>query len=403
MDNLLALSEVIKQRRHKLGLTQKQLAEQLDVSDKAVSKWERGESLPDISLLPQIALALDVSIDYLFSGTEPLQTANAVPDSNGKNNNTAVTKELVANRINTKYVAAIICMLFAAFFCFFGQIVVLGNYISIVNWRYRPMLYSFIIVAIYFVCTYGVKKHRLVLADYTFTGHLDKVVAVSTITATGMVLVFHYITDYSLWSFLGRFMQTAAKWLGSTGTNNGIGVHFENFMLPLCFTIYFAVVVANMIISEKHPTFAPAVIVTSAVFALMTILHTVYYCFVGAVILEDKTYLYGFWLETKKVAELLQRLNTYHIIYAVVTFVIAAGFVFVLKEKPQRKIYALCALPLWLYHSISAFCFINRNFDGIGSNFAQLKAGSVMLSLALIAAVPHIVMTINGVAKSNKG
>ena len=67
MDSLPTLSSVIKDRRHKLGLTQKQLAEKLDVSDKSVSKWERGESMPDISLLSQIALVLDVSIDYLFN------------------------------------------------------------------------------------------------------------------------------------------------------------------------------------------------------------------------------------------------------------------------------------------------------------------------------------------------
>lgn len=46
-------------------LTQAQLAEQLNYSDKAVSKWERGESSPDISVLVEIADLFGVSLDYL--------------------------------------------------------------------------------------------------------------------------------------------------------------------------------------------------------------------------------------------------------------------------------------------------------------------------------------------------
>ena len=48
--------------RKEKGLTQKQLAQRLYVSDKAVSKWERGLSLPDISLLQPLAQALDLSV-----------------------------------------------------------------------------------------------------------------------------------------------------------------------------------------------------------------------------------------------------------------------------------------------------------------------------------------------------
>ena len=56
------------QLRKEKGLTQKELAEQLYVSDKAVSKWERGLSLPDISLLQPMADMLGVSVTELLSG-----------------------------------------------------------------------------------------------------------------------------------------------------------------------------------------------------------------------------------------------------------------------------------------------------------------------------------------------
>lgn len=54
-------------RKH-LGLTQNQLGERLHVSFQAVSKWERGETLPDASLLPELARALETTIDFIMRG-----------------------------------------------------------------------------------------------------------------------------------------------------------------------------------------------------------------------------------------------------------------------------------------------------------------------------------------------
>ena len=59
---------VIKALREKKGYTQKQLAEMVVVGDKAVSKWETGKGLPDISLIEPLAKALGVSVAELLSG-----------------------------------------------------------------------------------------------------------------------------------------------------------------------------------------------------------------------------------------------------------------------------------------------------------------------------------------------
>ena len=56
----------IAERRKELGLTQARLAEQLSVTDKAVSRWERGVGLPDINNIEALAAALDVSIVELL-------------------------------------------------------------------------------------------------------------------------------------------------------------------------------------------------------------------------------------------------------------------------------------------------------------------------------------------------
>ena len=60
----------IRRLREARGLTQEELAGRIHVSGKAVSKWETGQGLPDISLLEPLAAALAVSVQELLSGAE---------------------------------------------------------------------------------------------------------------------------------------------------------------------------------------------------------------------------------------------------------------------------------------------------------------------------------------------
>ena len=54
--------------RKEKGMTQLELAEQMGVTDKAVSKWERDLSFPDVTSLPRLAEILEVSVDELMQG-----------------------------------------------------------------------------------------------------------------------------------------------------------------------------------------------------------------------------------------------------------------------------------------------------------------------------------------------
>lgn len=63
-----AFGEFLAKQRKLKGYTQKELAEKLFVSDKAVSKWERAQSMPDISLLIPLAEILEVSVTELLEG-----------------------------------------------------------------------------------------------------------------------------------------------------------------------------------------------------------------------------------------------------------------------------------------------------------------------------------------------
>ena len=56
----------ISQRRKELGLTQKELAEKLNISDKTLSRWETGKQIPDSLTIPEIAKVLDISINEIY-------------------------------------------------------------------------------------------------------------------------------------------------------------------------------------------------------------------------------------------------------------------------------------------------------------------------------------------------
>ena len=91
MDDLkLTIAENITALRQSQKMTQIELAEKLNYSDKAVSKWERGESLPDVLVLKAIADLFGVTLDYLLEKEHSAPEENAAsempeaPDAPGK-------------------------------------------------------------------------------------------------------------------------------------------------------------------------------------------------------------------------------------------------------------------------------------------------------------------------------
>ena len=70
--------------RREKGLKQEDIAQALDVSSQAVSKWENDQSCPDISLLPKLAKLLGVTVDVLLSGEEERTQTVLVPEAERK-------------------------------------------------------------------------------------------------------------------------------------------------------------------------------------------------------------------------------------------------------------------------------------------------------------------------------
>ena len=72
--NAQKMGNIISELRESKGMTQAQLAQRLNVSDKAISKWETGRGYPDISLVEQLADTLGISVIELFSGEDIVNT-----------------------------------------------------------------------------------------------------------------------------------------------------------------------------------------------------------------------------------------------------------------------------------------------------------------------------------------
>ncbi|MFR4145436.1 MAG: helix-turn-helix domain-containing protein [Mediterraneibacter gnavus] len=71
--DLIKIGKYIAGKRKSLGMTQKQLAEKLGMSDKSVSKWERGVCLPDVSVYKELCSILGISLNEFLAGEDIVQ------------------------------------------------------------------------------------------------------------------------------------------------------------------------------------------------------------------------------------------------------------------------------------------------------------------------------------------
>ena len=98
------LSENIKSLRLKKGLTQETLSEFLGVTSQSVSNWERGESYPDITMLPQIAGFFKISIDELLGVNRAEEEAEITKELEAYDNiSDKELKQKIINRLKEKY------------------------------------------------------------------------------------------------------------------------------------------------------------------------------------------------------------------------------------------------------------------------------------------------------------
>ena len=91
----IKIGKYIAEKRKALGLTQVELAEKLGMSNKSVSKWERGVCLPDVSVYMDHCEALEITLNEFLAG-EDIEPANIAKKSEETIIN--VTKDICAKR-----------------------------------------------------------------------------------------------------------------------------------------------------------------------------------------------------------------------------------------------------------------------------------------------------------------
>ena len=116
---------IIAQKRKEKGLNQVQLGELLNVSNRTISKWEKGDGLPDISILPDLAKALDVTIDELLTGKKPPEKEVLIEKRD--------TNKLIRNFRS--------CYIISLFFALFGAL--LGTITELYSiWAFNILFYT---------------------------------------------------------------------------------------------------------------------------------------------------------------------------------------------------------------------------------------------------------------------
>lgn len=147
------LSEILHSRRKALKLTQQDIADKLNVSNKAVSKWENGECLPESSQLLPLADLLGVTVDELLRGRETENSDIADTDKSAATQNNAAPS-LPAKKpwrkllLSALFTAAFGTVVFFLFIIAFGE----GN--SEAPWALGILLFFMVLSAILLITAF---------------------------------------------------------------------------------------------------------------------------------------------------------------------------------------------------------------------------------------------------------
>lgn len=112
------IGKFIAMKRKEKNMTQKQLALQIGVTDRAISKWERGRGCPDVSLLDEVSKALDISVVELLKG-ENIESPEIMEKDiiESMKYSKETTKQKIKSMVNYTLVTTIIVLSFFIIIC----------------------------------------------------------------------------------------------------------------------------------------------------------------------------------------------------------------------------------------------------------------------------------------------
>lgn len=182
--DLIRIGQYIAGKRKSLGLTQKQLAEKLGMSDKSVSKWERGVCLPDVSVYMELCDILGISINEFLAGQD-LSEENIIKKS--EDNLIQVAKDSKHKQRSLKKMIVILLILVIAVIALLGVMLYRNlcrpqNYITAIDRDSAEMKTAELLSGVdgAFLFKYFTKDEFQTLSVYMYEYRSGKLIAKNT-------------------------------------------------------------------------------------------------------------------------------------------------------------------------------------------------------------------------------
>ena len=189
------MKDIISKRRKKLGLTQQELADKLFVSDKVISKWETGKSVPDTSILVELANVLEISLDELLNSGKEVTEQNI--------------KTAVADKVDVKYKNV---LLITSLFIVVGTI--LFSVARILEYKdyykeYQVTITIFYVLSILFIISslfyFLINRNKLIIdyprfkeVDNNYIRKLLIIYGIATFIITLVIAITHRLVIFEL-------------------------------------------------------------------------------------------------------------------------------------------------------------------------------------------------------------
>lgn len=138
------IGKFIAELRHEKQMTQQELADKINVTDRAISKWENGRGMPDLSLLPLLADELNVEISELLNGRkktkeELIDLRETIDNLVEYQSNQQIKRDMKFNKYN---MIGCIALILAVFHSEFGYL----------NYIFTPNIVEFVQGGLYGIC-----------------------------------------------------------------------------------------------------------------------------------------------------------------------------------------------------------------------------------------------------------
>ena len=145
----MIIGEIILQRRKELKMTQKQLAEKLNVTDKTVSRWECGINLPDVEMLKTIAEVLEVDVKYFYEDVK-IKVINQTEEYDYNKIKSYKTKNIIPFiLVGISIVIIIICKFILSELT--SPLFLLSNIYSIINYAFSENIINAVGIILIFI------------------------------------------------------------------------------------------------------------------------------------------------------------------------------------------------------------------------------------------------------------